>query len=304
MARRARPLHALGCNWPYGPPPDAIPPPLRPPTPDDAPRPKKECYGDGSIIGCHSQRLGESLPVPGTGFALDYWSDQVAGRLANRALEIPLTGATVPASLAGVKLEIRVAGRSFSHQFAAAPNQHFSFAWDGIDAFGRVVTGAQPVTIRVGYHYGLVKYDEPKALIAAFGSIGGAEFDGARGRMDFTLWRTMHDEAEAAVGGFDARSVGLGGWVVDAHHLYDPRTRTVHMGDGRRVTAEPIITGHAGTGQPPQFAGQGDGGPATAARLGYANDVEIASDGSVFVAEIVSRDVGRIRRIRPGRRRS
>ena len=58
-------------NWPYGPPPDAIPPPIPPPPPDGrAPRPKKECYGDGSIIGCQSQRLGQAVPVAGTPFAL------------------------------------------------------------------------------------------------------------------------------------------------------------------------------------------------------------------------------------------
>ena len=286
-------------NWPYGPPPDAISPPIAPPTTDDAPRPKKECYGDGSIIGCQSQRLGQALPVAGTPFTLDYWSDHVPGRLANRALEIPLTPASVPASLADVRLEIHVAGRKFQHQFPAAPNQRYSFVWDGIDAYGRPTTGAQPVTIRIGYHYGLVKYDEPKDLAAAFGSIGGGEFEGARGRMDFILWRTTVSEAEAAVGGFDARGVGLGGWTLDAHHLYDPRARTVHMGDGRRISAEPIITSIAGTGQPPTFGGEGDGGPATAARLGYANDVEVAADGSVLVAEITGNNVGRIRRVRP-----
>ncbi len=151
-------------NWPYGPPPDAIPPPVAPPTADDAPRPKKECYGDGSIIGCQSQRLGQALPIAGTPFALDYWSDQVPGRLAHRALEIPITPASVPASLADVRLEISVAGRKFSQSFPAAPNQRYSFVWDGVDAYGRRPTGAQPVTIRIGYHYGLVKYDEPKAL--------------------------------------------------------------------------------------------------------------------------------------------
>ncbi len=161
-------------NWPYGPPQDAIPPPVPPPTPDDAPRPKKECFGDGSIIACHSQRLGQELPVTGTGFSLDYWSDRVSGRLTKRALEIPLTPASVPTSLLDVKLEVTVAGRTFSHGFGPAPNQSFSFVWDGLDVYGRPTAGAQPVTIRVGYHYGLVKYDEPKALQAAFARIGGS----------------------------------------------------------------------------------------------------------------------------------
>ncbi len=161
------------------------------------------------------------------------------------------------------------------------------------------------MTIRLGYHYGLVPYAGPPPSVtgettaSSFGLFGGAEFDGARDRMDFYLWRTISDQAEATAGGFDARGVGLGGWTLDAHHLYDPRTHALFMGDGRHVASEPIITTYAGTGQPPAFPGQGDGGPATAARLGYANDVEVAPDGSVFVAEIVSRDSGIIRRIRP-----
>ena len=62
-------------NWPEGPPPDAIVP--DPPEPfQDNPKPKKECYGDGSIIGCQSQRLGQAISVAGTPFKLDYWSDR------------------------------------------------------------------------------------------------------------------------------------------------------------------------------------------------------------------------------------
>ena len=71
------------------------------------------------------------------------------------------------------------------------------------------------------------------------------------------------------------------------------------MGDGRRV--ERRADHHERRGHRPAaaFGGEGDGGPATAARLGYANDVELAADGSVLVAEITATNIGRIRRVRP-----
>jgi hypothetical protein len=50
-------------NWPYGPPPDAIPPPDTPLVEDlELDDPEEEC---GSVIGCQDQSLG-ALPITGT----------------------------------------------------------------------------------------------------------------------------------------------------------------------------------------------------------------------------------------------
>ena len=57
-----------------------------------------------------------------------------------------------------------------------------------------------------------------------------------------------------------------------------------------------MITTAAGTGQPYQFH-NGVKGPQ--ARMGYANDVAAAPDGSVYIAEITSSDTGLISRLRP-----
>jgi hypothetical protein len=66
-------------NWPFGLPSDAIAA-LKALneflSADDA---EGACKASGSIIDCENQRLGESFPVRGTRFSLNYWSDRVPG---------------------------------------------------------------------------------------------------------------------------------------------------------------------------------------------------------------------------------
>jgi len=47
-----------------------------------------------------------------------------------------------------------------------APNQAFSFEWDGRDAYGRALQGTQPATVRLGY-----VYDAVYAVLAAGGVV-------------------------------------------------------------------------------------------------------------------------------------
>ena len=67
-----------------------------------------------------------------------------------------------------IELEITVAGQMFHQNFAAQPNQSYTFVWDGEDAFGRTVQGTQSVKVRIGYVYGAV-YQTPAALRQSFG---------------------------------------------------------------------------------------------------------------------------------------
>src|SRR5690606_23442588 len=66
------------CNWPYGPPEDAINPPDRKPN-HDRPDIEDPCTQQGSIIGCQDQSLGQQIPLPGTGMSLNYTSKRTAG---------------------------------------------------------------------------------------------------------------------------------------------------------------------------------------------------------------------------------
>ena len=121
------------CNWPYGPPPDATPPNQPESKDDEAPC---ESQQPGSIIGCQSQTLGESLPVTGTPFRLHY------GAIACGGGRPPATSS--PAEWTGRAGELethraRDCGRGAKLRVGvlAAPNQTTTFTWDGLDAYGR-----------------------------------------------------------------------------------------------------------------------------------------------------------------------
>jgi len=245
----------------------------------------------GSIIACQNQTLGEALELAATPFRLHYESGRTPGRLAASTVTIPVSGATLPAGVQGIELEIGVAGRVFTQQFPALPNQTVSFIWDGLDAYGRRPHGAQPVTIRVGYTYPAV-YQTPAQLTRSFGYNGGGFITGSRARQTMTFWQVAFD----TLGPWDARAQGLGGWTLDVHHAYDPLGRVLYEGTGRRRAAHDVgwvMTTIAGTGT----AGYGgDGGPATQAQLNGPNAVAVDAQGNVLV---VDQSSNRVRRISP-----
>lgn len=216
-------------NFPYGPPPGAVPPTNPPPRvhepdPDDCPTP-------GSLIGCQSQSLGESLPVTGSPGRLHYASDRAPGYLGAYTVTIPLSGATVPGVLRGIALEISIAGRRFLHSFPPGAAQSFTFTWDGRDAYGRALPGAQVAAIRVGYSYELVYYSSPTPFTQSFGATAGIPMAVSRPTRMMTLWQDM---PAAALGQLDVRAAGLGGWTLTPHHHYDPAFGKLYRGDGSR----------------------------------------------------------------------
>ena len=76
------------CNWPYGPPPGAIPPnPVAPPTVQPqlaSPLPGQgvPCTPTNSYTTALDQTLHEDIPIPGTDMALHYASSRVPARKA------------------------------------------------------------------------------------------------------------------------------------------------------------------------------------------------------------------------------
>ncbi|MCL5994749.1 MAG: hypothetical protein M1546_01685, partial [Chloroflexi bacterium] len=278
------------CNWPYGPPSGATGPSQKSPSnnpPPDAP----DCQG-GSIIECQSQVLGEEVNLSNAPFSLNYRSDRVPGRKAAYTLDIPLSSTSVPTTLLRIELEVFVAGQRSTQQFSAAPNQHTTFTWDGKDAYGHTMLGEQRVTTRVGYVYGAV-YQEPAQFAQAFAALSGVPLSTNRARQEVTLWQAW----QGTLGTLDARVQGLGGWSLSVHHTYDPKGKTLYLGDGTRRSTESlgagIINTFAGGGSVPGI-GVGDGGPATQAELGVPAGVAVGSDGRVYIAEEVGQRVRRV----------
>lgn len=272
-------------NWPWGPPTDAIPPPANSPSPD-IDTPNVQC---GSVIGCENQSLGELVPLTGTPWQLNYRSTRTLGRKDAYTLDIRLSAATIPVSLKRIELEVRVAGQTYVRSFSPAINLIHTYTWDGKDAYGRVLQGARPASVRVGYTYAGVYLTASQRVAGwnaepLFGhfSYFGSPISGNINRMEVTLWH----EANTSFGSWDNRALGLGGWSLSNHHVYDPFSQKLFLGDGRQRSANAqsndIVVTAAGTG----VGGfSGDGGPATEAQLYFPYSVAVAPDGTMYYSE-------------------
>jgi len=278
-------------NFPFRFPFDAIaadlPGTLVPTTLQD----KDQSCQSRSVIRCQEQALGESVALTGTPFRLHYQSERVPGRRDAYQLTIPLSGASLPASLRRIELEVVLAGRLFTQTFPPTPNQTTTFTWDGRDAFGRSVQGRQPVQIRVGYVYGVI-YSDPgpgEQSFLAYAATGAAISTNAA-RFERTLWK----ESTASLGVWDTLATGLGGWSLSGHHAYDPVGRTLVLGHGAQRTTEGLgqtLRTTAGNG----LAGfSGDGGLATGTPLLFPLGLAVAPDGTVYFVDNGSNRVRRV----------
>jgi RHS repeat-associated protein len=265
--------------------------------------PNKSCNENGfSSIECETQVLGERISLVGTQFALHYRSDRAPGRTQSNILEIPLTDSVVPDGLLRVMLEVSVAGRTFIDSFPAQPNLKRTFVWDGKDAYGRVMTGGQPIMVSLGYVYTQL-YAVPADQARDFGLTcrGAADRPGfeacilpasvsSRARQEEVVPRVWHGR----IGSFGAAAAGLGGWTLDVHNAYDVSAKELYTGDGHRRRTEaigPVITTIAGGVGIGHF---GDGGPATKASMYYPYGVIATADGSLYVTEYGNADLRRV----------
>jgi RHS repeat-associated protein len=265
------------CNWPAvpqfpdSPYPDPPDPPLPPPS-------DPNCTG-GSIIECQTQALGERVAITGTPFTLNYRSSRMAGNRVPDQLIIPLSGDTVSANLKRIDLQIFVAGREFESSFPPTANQRTTFTWDGKDAYGRMLPGAQVVKIRIGYIYPAV-YAPPGQIPASFGSVNAGKVTTSAARQEIGLWLERKELVQVG----QVPSAGLGGWTVSVNHAYDFVGHTLYLGDGS--TRGPV-------GSPAQFhiiAGGrwngGDEGPAASAFVGDLTwGLVVGRDGTIYWTE-------------------
>jgi RHS repeat-associated protein len=278
-------------NWPMGPPDDAEPPPPARPELDDEDPPDPEDSNEckGCSIEAQSQTLGEEIPLTGTPVRLHYRSDRVPGRKAINVLRIPLSGASVPARLFRIVLEIEIAGRQWREIFPPLPNQTYTFIWDGLDAYGRAVIGNRKATVKIGYAYTLV-YLAPASFSVAFdrtfgrASAGGAVIGGmGRGNRDFGFWKTW----EVTLRAIPTFPAPVGGWSLGVHHAYV--LGVYYGGDGAKRHAGNIFSSierFVRTETSAQHVWwSGDGGLATQARLASPRGVALAPDGSLYFAE-------------------
>ncbi len=257
------------------PPPIGGPPPVLDPVPNPLHGPGG-CDTSGSTIRCQRQSLGQDQPIAGTPYSLHYESDRQLGHVAS--LAIPLSGPAFVGAVERIDLNVQVAGRQFAQSFPAQANQTTTFtAWDGTDAYGRLLQGAQPVTVLVGNTYAAPPYLQ----VSGFGEWGGAALTTSTQRQEVTLSKVWNGR----LGNWDDKPRGLGGWTLNVHHAYDPGAQTLYFGDGTEVTPASVtsviksIAGNGCTGL------GGDNGPATSACVNTPLAVAVGSDGSVYIAD-------------------
>lgn len=256
-----------------------------PPTPvPNGETPKSPCESpNNSTIVCESQVLIEEIPVAETGFALAYASDRTPGYEAAYTLRFPLRdGATLPAEVQAVALDVSIAGRKYSYAYTPAEvnaDGTEEIEWDGKDAYGRKLQGRQPVRAELRYDYAF-----GYQASALFGQAGnGTAIPNVAPRTRLSVRQPWF----GFIGGWDARGAGLGGWTLSPHHTYDPYSRVLYLGNGRQRRAEQlpdVIETAVGGGTiqsiPP--------GGLLATDLQFTRRptaVVAAPDGSLFVAE-------------------
>ena len=200
------------CNWPGGPPQGAKPPANSSKDKKDPDDPCKSTLN--SVIFAESQAFGEDVNLVGTPYRLHYQSDRVAGDKEPYIIQIPLSEATIPPGLKRITLSVEVAGRVFKQDFPATPGQSTGFTWDGLDAYGRVVPGKQPISVRIGYVYGAVYY-QPSQFDQAFAAFANDTVTANPARDEVTLWRFWR----GLVGNLLAEPLGLGGWTLNVNHF-------------------------------------------------------------------------------------
>lgn len=282
----------LDYNWPYGPPLNAEAPIGPEPQPENPPLREKECEESGSIIGCEPQTLGEAVPIVGTPFSLHYQTKRQPGYQAGRSFRAKLTGGSISSSLKRVELTVGVAGQQTKRIFTPTANQTVMHAWDGLDGFGRAVSGPQKATVTVSYIYNIVYYTSLSDALRSFGLVSGQATTITRKDSEIALNRTATVEVEShSLGGEP-----VAGWSLSAHHRWSEAGDRLLLGDGGETRADgfgAIIPTTAGNGV---IGFAGDGGPATAASFSNPVSVAIGPDGSQYIADQYNH---RIRKITP-----
>lgn len=273
-------------NWGASPADGAISPTLS----ASAPPVHDPCPLYASKVGCDTQILGESVGLAGSSQQLNYSSDRTIARKSASTIEIPLSGAVVPSVLKRIDLDITVAGRLVHKEFSPGPNKSFTFTWDGKDAYGRELRGAEPVSIELGY-----VYDAFYIRTGLFGEVTGVSF-AIPARLDITLSAEL-DTFLRGSEGYDTRAEGLGGWTLTDHHFFDAIGSSLYLGDGRKrsaADASQVVDSTAGLGHGSEPTG--DGGPANQAGLDGPQDVAVAADGAYYIADFYN---DRVRKVDP-----
>ena len=268
------------------------------------------------------QEANQNVDLSGVPYDLHYSSARAPGRTTGQTINIPLSRDSVPASLKRIEVDIEVAGRVQTVMLDPDLNLDLTYPWDGLDAYGRKVSGAVKSKINIRNMYDLVYYGWPSTLhtpvfsLVPKDSTGEVQEIARRGDMNYGLARDWVLDLEVPP------RPDLGGWSLGIHHHYSPRSRTVFRGDGTRLkvpsgsrSLKPLdgiqgfpsrvdlgptgdlffvldnkIFKRTPEGQISHYAGNGggyvgDGIPARNAGWMYVKDMKVGPDGCLYFVD-------------------
>lgn len=264
--------------------------------------PNPDCV-DGSVIGCQSQTLSESVSLTGTPFRLVYDSEAQYGYAAQRSGRLRLFDEdTEPRGLMGRDVALHIDGRCFGVSQVAGQPGLYEYQWDGLDGQDNPVYGAMPATVVMSYSYvltysggsfGSIPNGTPVRTfsVSTFGLPNCTAWGGSRGTSTATSggigYFFIFNEVEIEVHAASAPQRRLGGWSLDVHHSFDPTSETLFRGDGTNRNIKKLresVRTIAGKTQNDRNDIV-DGVVATDVQLDDPQGLDSAPDGSVYFTD-------------------
>ena len=226
-----------------------------PSEPDDqAPDEEDEEVECGSIIGCETRSLSEVVEIPGTQMALRYNSLKTPARRLSPTgaqVRVRITNASPSPRLRNARLQVFALGHRIEVNFPApvAPNRIHSLVIPFRDAYDRIWAGTQPLRVKLGYDYP-ISYASTTADFdrawARYPDYRQFRWESTRPNGTYEVAREWYSKTRVVgllgstlPGFWDARGQGFGGWTLSGHHVFDPASRRLYLGDGsvRRIGA-------------------------------------------------------------------
>ncbi|MCB1100669.1 MAG: hypothetical protein KDN22_34220 [Verrucomicrobiae bacterium] len=257
-------------------------------SPEDDPPPDDDDDPPGFWV--QTQRSFSSVAIAGTPYQLHYDSSRTRGYAMAREVRIPLSAADFFGTVNRIGLEVEIAGRVFTEDFQPGPSLETTFLWDGMDAYGRVVQGAMPATIRISYFYPGQYNSTTRFAQNGIGLVltGSPTRDDVELSASYVRW----------LGTLDMVAQSIGGWTLNVHHAYDPNRQQMYLGDGSMRTVANIATTIrtiAGTGELPDGPHE-PGTPATETSISNPWEVAAAADGTIVFGDASLHQIFRIGR--------
>ncbi|MGD9044407.1 MAG: Ig-like domain-containing protein [Desulfobacterales bacterium] len=273
------------CNWPFGPPADAIASNAEGTTVVDqqnsslfgttAGQSRGDIQCVSSFVEQRSRVFHEDIPIPGTDMALHYTSSRVTGYKPG-VISVPVSGEAVPESLIKIIVRADVAGKKYEVDLPPEPNQIAEIEWDGFDYLGRPVKDSVVAHVRIGFvYYGV--YFSPNTEGRAFGQAGIDSLT-VPTRQEVTIW---NDSKMPIIIGKGSLAEG---WTLSAHHQTSLLSQNILLkGDGtisRNHAA--IIETYAGDGSGSKYF-EGMGGAATSAKIPNPSSLAMDMEGNLYI---------------------